>query len=106
MSIFTTMNKQEDLQSQANRPLVDRCMGYIVNKSWRELQPGDGFVGWVWGLSQVNTFENVLGGGQVTCDWPMVSQLVVMWRIPHEQIDRHDITFPHFIVGSKRIGNW
>ena len=63
MSIITTVNKQEDLQSQANRRPVDRCMGYIVNKSWRGLQPEDGFVGWGWRLSQVNTFENILGGG-------------------------------------------
>ena len=106
MSIITTMNKQEDLQSKTNRPLLNRCTDYIVNKSWRGLQPGGGFAGWA--LSQVNAFENVLGGrGQVTCDWPIASQVVVTWRISHEQIDRHDVTFPHSIVGSnKRIDNW
>ena len=49
------------LQSKANCPLVERCMGYIANK-FEQIQ-GTGTGTEEWGDAQVNKFEQVTGSG-------------------------------------------
>ena len=92
MSIITTMNKQEDLQSKANRPLVD-----IYGPHSEQDLGGAAARQWICGLG-LGLFENVLrrGAGDLRLTNGITGSSDA--GIPHEQIDRHDITFPHSIV--------
>ena len=75
-------NRRRHFSSNTNRPLADKCMGYIVNKD-----SGKGGVqdraGAMAG-SLVNNFEHIQVS-HVTCDWPMSSWVVVTWGHLHRK---------------------